>query len=184
MTATKRLLSDRIITPVGELVILAADDGRLCAVGFTDGHARMERQILAHSRGDDAALIPTSNPFGLTDALRRYFAGDLAAIQGLPLLMEGTEFQRRVWRALLEIPCGETCSYGDIARRIGNAAAVRAVGLANGKNPIAIVVPCHRVIGQNGTLTGYGGGLERKRWLLSHEQRLGQNLELPLSAAH
>lgn len=183
MTITKRLLSDRIITPVGELAILATEDGRLCAVGFTDGHARMERQIAAHSRGDDVELMPTSNPFGLSSALRRYFAGELAAIQGLPLQMEGTDFQRRVWRALLDIPCGETCSYGDIARRIGSSAAVRAVGLANGKNPIAIVVPCHRVIGQNGTLTGYGGGLERKRWLLSHEQRLGQNLELPLSAA-
>lgn len=182
MIHAERLLTDRIDTPLGELSILADSAGRLRAVGFTEGHARMERRLLAHTLSGDSAPLSTSNPGGFSAALRRYFAGDLGAIEGLPLLMEGSEFQRRVWRALLEIPCGETCSYGDIARRIGNSAAVRAVGLANGKNPIAIVVPCHRVIGQNGTLTGYGGGLERKRWLLSHE--LGRrSLELPLTAA-
>jgi methylated-DNA-[protein]-cysteine S-methyltransferase len=100
--------------------------------------------------------------------LREYFAGNRREFD-LPLRMDGTEFQRRVWRALTEIPYGETWSYGELAKRIGNPNASRAVGLANGRNPISIVVPCHRVIGADGSLTGYGGGLQRKQWLLTHE---------------
>jgi methylated-DNA-[protein]-cysteine S-methyltransferase len=100
--------------------------------------------------------------------LRAYFSGEVQAFD-LPLELVGTEFQRRVWKALQEIPYGETRSYKDIALRIGDSAAVRAVGLANGRNPISIIVPCHRVIGANGSLTGYGGGLPRKQWLLQHE---------------
>jgi methylated-DNA-[protein]-cysteine S-methyltransferase len=160
-----QLLMDHLDTPLGRLVIVA-DGGRLRAVGWTDGHARMERML-----GGPAMLVPASNPGGLTAALRAYFAGDLEAIDRLPVEMRGTDFQRSVWGALREIPCGETVSYGTLARRIGRPAAVRAVGLANGANPVGIVVPCHRVIGNDGTLTGYGGGLERKRWLLAHEQR-------------
>jgi methylated-DNA-[protein]-cysteine S-methyltransferase len=95
--------------------------------------------------------------------------------------MDGTDFQRTVWRALRQIPCGTTIFYGELARRIGRPAAVRAVGLANGANPVGVVVPCHRVIGSDGSLTGYGGGIERKRWLLAHE-RARADLELPLSA--
>jgi methylated-DNA-[protein]-cysteine S-methyltransferase len=95
--------------------------------------------------------------------------------------MEGTDFQRTVWQALRRIPCGTTISYGELARRIGRPAAVRAVGLANGANPVGVVVPCHRVIGADGSLTGYGGGIERKRWLLAHE-RASASHELPLSA--
>jgi methylated-DNA-[protein]-cysteine S-methyltransferase len=108
-----------------------------------------------------------------TDAveqLRAYFAGELQEFT-LPLNLEGTQFQRSCWNALLEIPSGETRSYKDIAIRVGNVAAVRAVGLANGHNPIGIIVPCHRVIGSNGSLTGYGGGLPRKQWLLEHEAK-------------
>jgi methylated-DNA-[protein]-cysteine S-methyltransferase len=100
--------------------------------------------------------------------LREYFAGGRREFE-LPLHFEGTTFQRRVWQELTEIPYGETWSYGQLARRIGNPSASRAVGLANGRNPISILVPCHRVIGADGSLTGYGGGLERKRWLLAHE---------------
>ena len=100
--------------------------------------------------------------------LREYFAGGRREFD-LPLQFEGTTFQRRVWQELREIPYGETWSYGQLARRIGNPNASRAVGLANGRNPISILVPCHRVIGADGSLTGYGGGLERKRWLLAHE---------------
>jgi methylated-DNA-[protein]-cysteine S-methyltransferase len=159
-----RLLVDHIETPIGRLAIVAAD-GRLRAVGWIDGHARMQRTL------GGAAVVPASNPGGLTAAIRAYFAGDLRAIDGLPVDAPGTEFQRSVWRALRDIPCGETLSYGALARRIGKPAAVRAVGLANGANPVGIVVPCHRVIGANGALTGYGGGIERKRWLLAHEQR-------------
>ena len=176
MTNPLKLLVDQIDSPVGQVAIVADEEGRLRAVGFREGHARMDQLL-------ERTLTPAKNPGGLSAALRRYFAGDLGAIEGLPLLMEGTDFQRSVWRALQEIPCGETRSYADIARRIGNPAAVRAVGLANGKNPIGIVVPCHRVIGQDGTLTGYGGGIERKRWLLAHEQRRGANLELSLTAS-
>jgi methylated-DNA-[protein]-cysteine S-methyltransferase len=100
--------------------------------------------------------------------LKEYFAGTRRRFD-LPLRMQGTEFQRRVWRELIEIPYGETWSYGALAKRIDNPNASRAVGLANGRNPIAVIVPCHRVIGADGSLTGFGGGLERKQWLLSHE---------------
>ena len=108
---------------------------------------------------------------GATSALDAYFNGELAAIDGLAVSLVGTPFQVLVWSALQSIPCGETASYGDIARRIGKPNAVRAVGGANNRNPIGIVVPCHRVIGADGSMTGYGGGVERKRWLLAHEQR-------------
>jgi methylated-DNA-[protein]-cysteine S-methyltransferase len=105
----------------------------------------------------------------MTDAINSYFAGELTAIDTLPVQTAGTPFQREVWYALRRIPCGTTVSYGKLAEQIGRPSAVRAVGLANGSNPIGVVVPCHRVIGANGSLTGYGGGMERKRWLLQHE---------------
>jgi methylated-DNA-[protein]-cysteine S-methyltransferase len=100
--------------------------------------------------------------------LAEYFSGSRRDFD-IPLSLHGTVFQLRVWRTLTQIPYGETCSYGDLARRLDNPGASRAVGLANGRNPISVIVPCHRVIGANGSLTGYGGGLERKRWLLAHE---------------
>jgi methylated-DNA-[protein]-cysteine S-methyltransferase len=103
--------------------------------------------------------------------LSAYFAGELTEFD-LPLTMIGTDFQRSVWAELQKIPYGETRSYGDLAAYVGNPKACRAVGLANGRNPIGIIVPCHRVIGANGTLTGYGGGLDRKAWLLDHESRV------------
>jgi len=102
-------------------------------------------------------------------AVLAYFAGQLEAISKLPVARSGTEFQNQVWTALRQIPGGTTLSYGALAKEIGRPTAVRAVGLANGSNPIAIIVPCHRVVGANASLTGYGGGLERKRWLLQHE---------------
>jgi methylated-DNA-[protein]-cysteine S-methyltransferase len=107
----------------------------------------------------------------LTDRLAAYFAGDLFAVDAIETRTGGTPFQRAVWSALRPIPPGTTVSYGELARAIGRPAASRAVGAANGANPIAIVVPCHRVIGANRTLTGYGGGLARKAWLLEHERR-------------
>lgn len=155
---------DYLDSPVGRLAIVADESGALCTLAFVERLDRPE-----HSPANGAR--PVANPFGLTDRLRAYFAGELDAIDSLPVVFTGTEFQNRVWAALREIPCGETWSYGELARRIGKPSAVRAVGLANGANPIAIVVPCHRVIGSNGTLTGYGGGLERKRWLLAHESK-------------
>jgi methylated-DNA-[protein]-cysteine S-methyltransferase len=114
--------------------------------------------------GDDRSLLAAR------EQLEAYFAGRLE-IFSLELSPAGTPFQQRVWRALLEIPFGATESYGELARRIGLPQAARAVGLANGRNPISIVIPCHRVIGADGSLTGYGGGIERKKWLLAHEQR-------------
>jgi methylated-DNA-[protein]-cysteine S-methyltransferase len=165
------LVHDALDTPVGELHLLADREGRLHALGWLDGHDRMANFVTAY-RDRRSSLEDRDNPGGLTAALRAYFRGELAAIAGLPVVFHGTEFQRAVWSALRGIPCGETLSYGALARRIGRPSAVRAVGLANGSNPIGIVVPCHRVIGSNGTLTGYGGGLDRKRWLLSHEGAL------------
>jgi methylated-DNA-[protein]-cysteine S-methyltransferase len=106
----------------------------------------------------------------MSSALRAYFDGDLAAIDRLKVATGGTDFQKSVWKALRQIACGETMTYSMLAQRIGRPTAVRAVGNANGDNPISVVVPCHRVIGTNGSLTGYGGGIERKHWLLAHEQ--------------
>jgi methylated-DNA-[protein]-cysteine S-methyltransferase len=127
-------------------------------------------------------LDPAAQPLPeVARQLEEYFTGRRRTFD-LPIRMEGTEFQRRAWRMLVEIPYGETRSYGEQARRIGNPNASRAVGLANGRNPIPIVVPCHRVIGADGSLTGFGGGIERKRWLLEHEGRSGGVRQLVLSA--
>jgi methylated-DNA-[protein]-cysteine S-methyltransferase len=179
MTSTL-FLFDQIDTPIGPFAIVADRDGRLRAAGFTIGHARMERSLRFWARTSTPALVPISNPGGLSTALRRYFSGETGAIDGLPIAPAGTEFQLAVWNALVRIPCGETWSYAQVARRIGRPSAVRAVGLANGANPIGVVVPCHRVIGADGSLTGYGGGIERKRWLLGHERRgFGAQLALP-----
>lgn len=156
---------DRLRTPIGELFLTANEAGSLLSVGW--------------SVDEMHAYEVKRNPFGLTDAMAAYFAGELKAIDSLPVAADGTEFQKAVWSELRNIQHGVTISYGELARRIGRPAAVRAVGLANGANPIGIVVPCHRVIGANGTLTGYGGGLERKRWLLAHEGA-SANLSLDL----
>lgn len=176
------LLIDRIATPIGELAIVADAAGRLRAVDWTEYDAGMRRCLRRHYGEGGFSLTPAANPGGLSTAIGAYFAGDFGAIDGLPVATGGTEFQRTVWRALRRIPCGETLSYAALARRIGREAAVRAVGLANGSNPISIVVPCHRVIGSDGSLTGYGGGIERKRWLLAHERRARASSELPLTA--
>ena len=106
----------------------------------------------------------------MKEHIGRYFAGELTALDSLQCATAGTEFQRRIWSALREIPAGTTTSYGALADKIGKPGAARAAGLANGSNPISIIVPCHRVIGANGALTGYGGGLPRKQWLLAHER--------------
>lgn len=161
---------DRLQTPIGELLLIADRDGRLRATFWTDKNGNLEHFLHRHYAPAHVTLDPAKNPHGLTAALAAYFAGELHAIDDLPVETAGTAFQRTVWRALRDIPCGATISYGELARRIGKPDAVRAVGTANGANPIGVVVPCHRVIGANGTLTGYGGGLHRKRWLLDHER--------------
>lgn len=173
MTGILPLLVDRVVTPIGDLLVVADQEGKLRATFWTDDEEDLRRVLERHYPGMQIELETASDPHGLTGALAAYFAGDLHAIDTLPVETAGTPFQREVWRALREIPCGTTVSYGELARRIGRPAAVRAVGMANGSNPIGVVVPCHRVIGSNGSLTGYGGGIERKRWLLDHERPQG-----------
>lgn len=149
-------------SPIGPLTLVAAD-GRITGL-YMDAQRYRPGEEVVGSAGE-----PTAEPFAsAADQLARYFAGKLTEFD-LPLAPDGTQFQRAVWAALQQIPYGETWSYGQLASKIGNPAAVRAVGLANGRNPIAVVVPCHRVIGADGNLTGYGGGLDRKRYLLDLE---------------
>ena len=158
------LAMDEIPSPLGRIVI-AARDGRLCALEF--GRERMARQLAARFPGSQRARI--RDPFGISSKIRAYLGGELAAIDRITVETGGTAFQQSVWRALRGIRAGRTMSYATLARTIGHRAAVRAVGAANGSNPISIVVPCHRLIGGDGALIGYGGGLWRKRWLLDHE---------------
>jgi len=148
-------------SPVGSLLLIAKEDG-LTEINFP--RDRRGKEPPADCRKDDAALRE------VTSQLRAYFAGELENFD-FELAPEGTSFQQKVWKELLNIPYGETISYGMLAKRIGNPNASRAVGLANGSNPIPIVIPCHRVIGSNGKLTGYGGGLPIKEKLLALEKR-------------
>jgi methylated-DNA-[protein]-cysteine S-methyltransferase len=171
MSETLHILSDRLETPIGELWFAADHGGNLRATAFTEGQQGLLAMLRAHYRNCELSLEPSENPHGITTSLAAYFRGNLAAIDTLPVKTAGTDFQRGVWHALREIPRGTTISYGQLANRIKRPKAVRAVGLANGANPIAVVVPCHRVIGSDGSLTGYGGGIERKRWLLEHESK-------------
>jgi O-6-methylguanine DNA methyltransferase len=159
----------RLGSPIGTL-LLAADDTGLRALDFADYEARMHRLLRRHY--GDVSLVPAAVPAACQFALEAYFAGDLLAIEQVQVQTAGTAFQRRVWAALRAIPAGATTTYGRLAAELGQPAASRAVGLANGSNPIAIVVPCHRVIGANAALTGYGGGLARKAWLLAHERAI------------
>jgi methylated-DNA-[protein]-cysteine S-methyltransferase len=159
---------ERINTPTGRMVIVTADENCLRAVDWEDHEPRMQRLLRRHYC-TNAILREVSRPSAARRSLQAYFEGDLDAVTCLPTATNGTEFQRTVWDALRRIPVGQTISYGALAVQIGRPTATRAVGLANGANPIAIVIPCHRVIGANASLTGYGGGLDRKRWLLAHE---------------
>lgn len=169
MAESLRLSIDRIDTPIGEMLIVADLEGNLRAVDWTDYETRMLRILRLHYGENGFRLEPASHPNGLTRAITSYFEGKLTAIDALPVKTGGTAFQREVWRALRSIPCGATVTYAKLAEQIGRPAAVRAVGAANGSNPIGVVVPCHRVIGADGSLTGYGGGINRKSWLLEHE---------------
>ncbi len=164
-----QLLFDEMDTPIGKLFIAADLNGRLRAVDWAEYDARMRRLLRLHYGPHGFVLKRVTDPHGFMSAMRSYFAGDLCALDRLPVATGGTPFQRQVWAALRSIPYGKTRSYGELAATIGCPKAVRAVGLANGANPIGIAVPCHRVIGKNGHLTGYGGGLHRKQWLLAHE---------------
>ncbi|MBA4014016.1 MAG: methylated-DNA--protein-cysteine methyltransferase [Phenylobacterium sp.] len=161
------LTLDRMSTPLGEGLLVTDADGCLRAFDWTTHETRLTTLLRRQNPPTD--LVAGSAPAATRAALDAYFAGELSALDFITWRTGGTEFQRSVWSALCTIPAGETLTYKGLAERIGRPKAIRAVGLANGSNPVSIVVPCHRVIGADGTLTGYGGGLDRKHWLLSHE---------------
>lgn len=159
---------ERRASPLGELALVLDGEGRLCTLGWTDLEDRWRRDLrLRH--GAEVLLQPSPERSAAAGALEAYFDGDLTALDALPVNPGGTPFQRLVWNALREIPAGTRLTYAQLAERLGRPAALRAVGHANGANPISIVIPCHRLVGADGSLTGYGGGLARKHWLLAHE---------------
>lgn len=161
----ERLVREEFETPLGPAFALTDEVGTLRAFEWLDCEHRVAGWLARRYAG-----VPVVTGEGPARArFDAYFAGDLSAFDGLAWAAPGTAFQQQVWTALCTVGAGETLSYGGLAERIARPTAVRAVGLANGSNPIAVVVPCHRVIGANGTLTGYGGGLHRKLWLLEHE---------------
>ena len=167
---------ERFSTPTGMMFLSTDEQERLRALDWEDHEARMQ-QLLGRHYGPQATRLEASPRISnARKAVEAYFAGELSVLETLPVQTGGTNFQREVWAALRAIPVGETTTYGRLAVTVGRPKAVRAVGLANGANPVALVVPCHRVIGSDGSLTGYGGGIERKRWLLEHE-----GLHLPTS---
>ncbi|MFM9865315.1 MAG: methylated-DNA--[protein]-cysteine S-methyltransferase [Micropepsaceae bacterium] len=161
-----QLFVERIKTPIGPLLI--THDGKALAnIAFADREERRAGELARDFPDAEVTRAPQPSPFAA--ALVRYFDGDIRAIDKLPVIAIGTDFQCRCWEALRRVPPGTTRSYGDHARAIGRPRAPRAVGAANGFNPISIVVPCHRLVGSSGNLIHYGGGLERKRWLIDHE---------------
>ncbi|HET7697351.1 MAG TPA: methylated-DNA--[protein]-cysteine S-methyltransferase [Vicinamibacterales bacterium] len=151
-------------SPIGPLTA-AERAGRVCLLHFGPDGPEIDRTFERWYPGE----LRSRQPLSTAAVLRRYFEGDLGVLDGVPVELNGTSFQKQVWQALRRIPAGTSISYAELARRIGSVTAVRAVGAANGANPVAVIVPCHRVIGSDGSLTGYGGGLERKQWLLQHE---------------
>jgi methylated-DNA-[protein]-cysteine S-methyltransferase len=161
---------DEFESPIGR-ILFASDGEGICALDYSGYESRMEN--LLTRRFGAFEFRRGFDPYQLTRRLRSYFDGELHALDGMPVSMGGTEFQNRVWKALREIPAGRTQTYGELAARLGSAQAARAVGHANGLNPVAIIVPCHRVIGASSALTGYAGGLARKEWLLKHENSQG-----------
>jgi methylated-DNA-[protein]-cysteine S-methyltransferase len=165
---TFRFCIESLATAIGEMLVVVDEQQRLRALGWVDLEDRLQRQLTA-AYGSALRLHSGPTPAAIREALHAYLEGKLDAIDAIPIETRGTPFQRAVWEALRRIPAGTTLSYRDLALRIGRPKAVRAVGHANGANPICVVVPCHRLVGSDGSLTGYGGGLHRKRWLIDHE---------------
>jgi methylated-DNA-[protein]-cysteine S-methyltransferase len=157
---------DECSSPLGR-ILFVSDGESICALDFTGCETRM--QTLLVRRFGAVEFREGSDPLYLKRRLRDYFAGNLQAIESIPVRAGGTEFQEQVWKALRAIPAGETWTYGQLAVRVRRPTAARAVGRASSLNPVAIIVPCHRIIGASSALTGYAGGLERKQWLLRHE---------------
>jgi methylated-DNA-[protein]-cysteine S-methyltransferase len=173
---------EQVPTPTGTMLLVTDAQECLRALDWQDHESRLQR-LLGRQTGAAAPHLEASpRTSEARRAIEAYFAGELAALEALMTQTGGTAFQREVWAALRTIPVGETTSYGQLAATIGRPKAVRAVGLANGANPICIVVPCHRVIGASGKLVGYGGGIERKRWLLAHEHHAGVAAAAPARA--
>jgi methylated-DNA-[protein]-cysteine S-methyltransferase len=166
-TLSMRFARDRLTTPIGTMLLVTDDDGVLRALDFDDYEARMKELLRLHYGAVD--LKSGRAPKAMRSALSAYFNGDFAALKTIAWRVAGTPFQRKVWTALPKIPAGKTMSYGALAAKLGTPNAMRAVGHANGSNPISVVIPCHRLIGANGSLVKYGGGLHRKAWLLRHE---------------
>lgn len=165
------MLIDRVDTPLGG-VLVVAHGGRVCAVEFEDCRGRMLR--LLRPRYGHVILWEADDPQGVSSRLRAYFAGRYEALDDIPIEPGGTAFQRRAWSALRAIPAGTTATYAQLALALGVPSACRAVARANALNPIALIIPCHRLLGAHGALTGYAGGLHRKRWLLDHEAAPGR----------
>ena len=167
MPANETFRLDRLETPIGVALLVTDADGVLRALDWEDYTPRMKELLRLHY--GSVTLNEARAPREMRAALTAYFKGDLASLATIAWRVAGTPFQQKVWSALAKIPAGRTLSYGALAAKLGRPTAMRAVGHANGSNPISVVVPCHRLIGANGSLVKYGGGLERKRWLLRHE---------------
>ena len=162
------LTLNRLPSPIGAMLLLSDEKQHLRALDWEDHEPRL-RTLLRRQYGEAIRIVETRNASPACQAMAAYFAGDLKAIDAIEVETGGTDFQKKVWRALRKIPAGSTSSYGELAVRIGRPSAIRATGAANGANPISIVVPCHRLVGSDGKLVKYGGGLHRKDWLLRHE---------------
>jgi len=171
----KELQLDVIASPIDDVMIVV-DGDKMCALDFADYLPRMMK--LLEKRYGPVQLTQETNPCGFSDLVRRYFAGDYQCLDAIPVSTGGTAFQRQVWLALRDIAPGTTSTYGELAARLGRPNAYRAVGATNALNPVGIVLPCHRVIGGDSSLTGYAGGLERKRWLLQHEKHAALSVAL------
>lgn len=171
------IMQDHAVGPIH----MVAEGGRLLAMEFGDVEHRL-MPMLRSRFGKEPMLESEDDLSEITSAIRAYFEGDLAAIDAIEVDGGGTEFQRHAWQSLRAIPPGETRTYGQMAAALGRPNAARAVGMANALNPISLVVPCHRLVGSNGSLTGYGGGIERKRWLIDHERRHASQIQLPVVA--
>jgi O-6-methylguanine DNA methyltransferase len=166
-----RLLFAKLNSPIGEVLITATCEGRLTTLDFADCRDRM-MSFLERRFGAVTLESRTDEPLReIVERIGRYFAGNLQSLADIQVDLGGTPFQERVWSALRRVGPGQTIAYQELAAAIGQPSASRAVGAANGRNPVALVIPCHRVIGADGSLTGYAGGIERKRWLLDHEAR-------------
>lgn len=169
MSAVLDITVQELATPIGGLLVAADPEGFVRAVDWTDYRERMIRLLDRHYGSAGYTLLDGRIDRDLMKAMARYFDGDLSAIDRIPVRTGGTDFQRQVWTALRKLKPGEPVNYSALAEKLGRPAAARAVGHANGANPVSVVIPCHRLVGASGDLTGYAGGIERKRWLLDHE---------------